>query len=475
MSHIFPQHEGISLEYKEAADSLPRNFFETVCAFLNRDGGQIVLGVADDGEVTGVNPDAVPRIMAEIANLSNNPQKLDPPYLLFPQAETIDERQIVRVQVPCSSQVHRCGGDVFMRSEDGDYRLKDPYQIAGLVNRKLSFYTEQRVIPWLGMADLNPTLFDRARELFRRHHASHPWLGLNNEDLLRTGGFIRKDLLSTQAGYTLAAALMFGTDATINQVAPGLSFDALLRRRNLDRYDDRTLLHTNLIDTFDLLMAFVEKHLDDPFFMEDSQRVNLRDRIFRELVSNLIAHREYTSAAPASLTIFSDRVVLKNPHVPHIIGRIDPANFTPFPKNPVICNFMLHMGRYEQAGSGVYNVNKYLPRYAPGATPLFEELNDIFTATIPLAGRAVTPEVTPEVIPEVTPEVIGLLQIMDGEMSRREIMDKLGLSDEKHFRQHYQQQAVKAGIIELTIPEKPTSRLQKYRLTRLGRAIAERS
>ncbi len=44
-------------------------------------------------------------------------------------------------------------------------------------------------------------------------------------------------------------------------------------------------------------------------------------------------------------------------------------------------------------------------------------------------------------------------------------MRQLGLNDEKHFREHYQQRAVKAGLIELTIPEKPTSRLQKYRLT----------
>ena len=372
MNTPFPRREGISLEYKEAADNLPKNFFETVCAFLNRDGGLIVLGVADNGTVTGVNPGAAGRIRADIANLSNNPQKLEPPYLLFPREETVDGKLIISVQVPCSSQVHRSGGEVFLRNEDGDYRLKDPYQIAGLVNRKLSFYTEQRVIPWLGMADLNPALFDRSRELFRQQHSSHPWLGLDNEGILRTGGFIRKDLLSAETGYTLAAALMFGTDATIGQVAPAMSFDALLRRRNLDRYDDRLLLRTNLIDTFDLLMGFVEKHLDDPFFMEGAQRVSLRDRIFRELVSNLIAHREYTSAAPASLTILTDRVVFKNPHVPHVLGRLDPANFTPFPKNPVICNFMLHIGRYEQAGSGVFNVSKYLPQYTRGAAPLFE-------------------------------------------------------------------------------------------------------
>ena len=100
-----------------------------------------------------------------------------------------------------------------------------------------------------------------------------------------------------------------------------------MRRDNVDRYDDRVMLYTNLIEAFDGLMAFVEKHLNDPFYLEGTERVSLRDRIFRELVSNLIAHREYTSAAPATLTVFRDKVVFRNPHVPHLRGRIDPKRF----------------------------------------------------------------------------------------------------------------------------------------------------
>jgi len=59
-------------------------------------------------------------------------------------------------------------------------------------------------------------------------------------------------------------------------------------------------------------------------------------------------------------------------------------------------------------------------------------------------------------------------------MSRREIQSKLGLKDEKHFRQKYQQPAVAAGLIEMTIPDKPNSRLQKYRLTDKGRRWLQR-
>ena len=64
--------------------------------------------------------------------------------------------------------------------------------------------------------------------------------------------------------------------------------------------------------------------------------------------------------------------------------------------------------------------------------------------------------------PEVTPEVRRMVSVLVGEMSRAEIMAALGLKDEKHFREHYQQNAIRAGLIEMTIPDKPKSRSQKY-------------
>ncbi|MFZ4395157.1 MAG: Fic family protein [Kiritimatiellia bacterium] len=482
VTHPFGGREGLSLEFKEARDALPRNTFETICAFLNLDGGLLVLGVADDGIVSGIDPNAVDRIRTDIANLSNNPGKLEPPYLLFPRAEQVDGKWIIKVQVPASSQVHRTGGEVFLRSEEGDYRLKDPYQIAGLVNRKVSFYTEQRVLPWLGMPMLRSDLFARARELFRMQRHDHPWLKLTDEELLRIGGFIRQDPLSGQTGYSLAAALMFGSDETIQQAASGMTFDALFRRVNVDRYDDRLLLHTNLIDTFDLLMGFVEKHLNDPFHLEGTERISLRERIFRELISNLIAHREYTSAAPATMTIHRDRVVFRNPHVPHIRGRLDPAHFTPFPKNPTICRFMLQLGRYEQIGSGVYNVSKYVPIYSHGGKPQFDEQADLFVTTIPLTpdaarttgeagARQGTEQDAEQDTEQVAEQVRKVLETLKTDtLTGNEIMNGLGMAHRPTFLYKYMQPAVQAGLIEMTIPDKPNSRLQKYRLTDKGRA-----
>jgi Fic family protein len=78
---------------------------------------------------------------------------------------------------------------------------------------------------------------------------------------------------------------------------------------------------------------------------------------------------------------------------------------------------------------------------------------------------------TPEVYPDVTPEVARLLAVLQGEMSSAELMQALGLKDEKHFRQNYRQKAIDAGVIAMTRPDSPRSSRQRYRLTPLGEQI----
>ncbi len=73
--------------------------------------------------------------------------------------------------------------------------------------------------------------------------------------------------------------------------------------------------------------------------------------------------------------------------------------------------------------------------------------------------------------PQVTPQVEALLTVTHGEQSRTELMDALNLKDRKHFRTVYLQPALDAGLLEMTIPNKPNSRLQKYRITAQGQRL----
>ena len=78
---------------------------------------------------------------------------------------------------------------------------------------------------------------------------------------------------------------------------------------------------------------------------------------------------------------------------------------------------------------------------------------------------------TPQEAPHVTPQVRRLVSVLVGEMSRRDILHALGLSDRKSLRQRYLMPALQDGYVEMTRPDAPTARNQKYRLTALGRQI----
>ena len=65
--------EGVTVEFKEAKTELPKNLFDTVCAFLNRNGGHIFLGVSDAGIATGIKNENIQNIKKNFINLCNNP------------------------------------------------------------------------------------------------------------------------------------------------------------------------------------------------------------------------------------------------------------------------------------------------------------------------------------------------------------------------------------------------------------------
>ena len=88
--------------------------------------------------------------------------------------------------------------------------------------------------------------------------------------------------------------------------------DAIFRVFNTDRYDDRDVIITNLLDSYDRLIAFGQKHLNDSFALDGIVSISARDTILREIVSNLLAHRDFSSPYVAKLVIERDRILTEN-------------------------------------------------------------------------------------------------------------------------------------------------------------------
>lgn len=457
---LISRGEGINIEFKRCKNKINNDVFDSVCAFLNRNGGHLFLGVSDDKRIEGLDNDAVEKIKKDFVTSMNNPLKINPTFYLTAKEVEINNKIILYIFIPESSQVHRCNGKIYDRNEDGDFDITNNTNlVSNLYMRKQSSYTENQIYPYARISDLRNDIFTKVRKLASNQRANHPWESLDNEELLRSAGLYIKDLQSGKEGITLAGILLLGEDELILSAIPHYKTDAILRRENTDRYDDRDDIRTNLIDSYERLMKFIAKHLNDKFYLEKDQRISLRDKIFREVISNILIHREFLNPYPAKLVIESDKVYTENSNKPHKNGIIDPKNFSPFPKNPTIAKFFKEIGWVDELGSGVRNIYKYNMIYSD-AVPVFIE-EDIFKTIIPLTNQA-TNQASNQASNQANKEIKDLLEFCKVPRSRIEMQKFMNLSNRGYFRIEILNPLIKGGLLKLSLPDKPTSPNQKY-------------
>ena len=466
--------ENIHVEFKKSTNEITKDVYDTVCSFSNRDGGIILLGVKDNGEILGIAPDAVDRMKKDFVTSINNGQKINPPLYLQPETYLVDGRTILVIQVPISSQVCRHRGRIFDRNHESDMDITDNSDMVyQLYARKSGSYFVNKVTRFQ-MDDLRSDLMERARTMTSIRSSNHPWKSMSDEEMLRSAGLILKDEERQLEGITLAAILLFGKDATIMSVLPQHKTDAIFRVENLDRYDDRDVIITNLLESYDRLIAFGQKHLSDPFVQEGIQSVSARDRILREIFSNSLAHRDYSSGYVAKFVIERGRLYTENANRSHGHGALHLSSFEPYAKNPPISKVFREIGLADELGSGMRNTYKYTKLYS-GGTPEFIE-GDVFRTVVPLTSVAVekvgpqernpaVPQDTPKVAPYDTLQVAPydkILAFCIEPRSKTEIMKHCGYKDTKNFVQKYMRPLLDRGILQMTIPEKPRSKNQKY-------------
>lgn len=224
-----------------------------------------------------------------------------------------------------------------------------------------------------------------------------------------------------------------------------------------------------------------------------------------EAVVNAVMHRDYASNGSVQVMLFSDRLEVWNP------GEL-PAGMTlaqlsrphpSIPRNPLLAEPMF-LSRYaEKAGSGTLDMIAQCA--ARGLrSPAFRQDDANFVQTLwrpaaakdagalaqlPIDGGVVPPtgKATGEAAGEATGEATGeaageaaallpaevqkMLKVLAVPSTRQAIMQLLDLRHEDHFRTAYIAPALQAQVLELTIPDKPTSPNQKYRLTAKGDAM----
>ena len=384
MRQLLSKDEKITIEYKECQNGIYDDVYETVCSFSNRYGGYIIMGVKDGGVPIGLNRNMIKDMKKNFVNQLNNPDKMSPTLYLSIEEFEYDGMMLLWVYVPPTSTVEKCANRIYDRNEDGDMDITDsPIQLQNMYNRKSNTYVEHKIFPYVSLDDLRLDLMNKVRNLVKSRKPDHNWLQMSDQDILKSAGLWEKDFSSGVQGYNLAGVLLFGKDEVIRSCCPGYVTDAIYRVENLDRYDDRLQVTTNLIEAYEQLMEFVAKHTSDKFFLVDNVNTSIRDLIAREVIGNILVHRDFSSAYPAKLIIEKDWLKTENWCVPRRHGNIMSDEFTPYPKNPLIQQFFANIGRTDTIGSGVRNLYKYTPIYSEGGKPeLFED--DVFKISIPL-------------------------------------------------------------------------------------------
>ena len=476
ITQMIAMPEGKTLEFKRDLSS-PKNILKTLVAFANTAGGRLIIGVEDGSkEVIGVSDplDEEERICNLIAD-SIKPR-------LVPNVEliSIEDKTLLKVEVyPSGSRPHwlkREGANegVYVRLGSTN-RKADRELIAELKRSAEGKSFDEQTLPDRTVDDLD---FDAATTCFERHRK------LVKKDLesLRLVARHQSHLVPTVGGM-----LLFGKDREMIFPDAWIQCGRFIGKDKADIFDHIDI-HEHLPVAVERVMEFLKKHA-----MRGADFSELRRRdvwsipltILREAVVNAVVHADYSQrGAPIRIAFFDDRIEIENPGIllPGMTIE-DMLQGVSKIRNHVIARVFRELDLIEQWGSGVRRMFKEaealgLPQ------PEIIEVGMRVRFIVYLAESLVLPseirtskEQVPTQLPTQLPtqseEPIQrlLLALSDEEKSSGTLRSVLGIKHRPTFRNNYLHPALDAELIEMTIPEKPSSSKQKYRLTSKGKNL----
>lgn len=474
-SDIIQLPEGKTLEFKRDLSS-PKQILKAIVAFANTAGGQIIIGVLDGSRaVVGIaDPlDEEERLCSLIADTIA--PRLVPDIELF----SIGEKTLLGVTVyPSGRRPH------FIRSEGPDQGV---YVRLGSTNRQ----ADRELIEELhrscsGVSFDELPVVDQLINDLDIEAAKKSFLGIRelNREELQTLKLIVP--MQGREVLTNGAILLFGRKREYSFPDAWIQCG---RFRGTDKADifDHIDIRDHFPDAVESVMLFLKKHA---FRGADFSAIRRKDvwsiplTILREVLINAIVHADYSQkGAPIRVSFFDDRIEIENPGIllPGMTIEDVKQGISKI-RNRVIARIFREIGLIEQWGSGFrrilcdaeelglpepvmvevgmrVRVTVFIHQHGEGY-----HVSDRICAGSPV--RSVTQSAT-----RSTDPVERLLPLLaDGEKSSKELRSGLSMTHRHNFRENYIHPALEAGFIEMTIPEKPSSRLQQYRLTDKGKA-----
>ena len=183
----------------------------------------------------------------------------------------------------------------------------------------------------------------------------------------------------------------------------------------------------------------------------------------REAVINAIVHNDYSFEVPPKFEIFPDRLEITSAgRLPESLTREEFFNGISIPRNKELMRIYRDVELVESLGSGIPRI---LRAYGEDC---FKFTDNFIRITLPISNHG---HASDHASDHASVQVEKLVSALIGEMGRSELQELLSIKNRDYFRTDYLNPAINQGYVELTIPDKPNSQNQKYRLTAKGIAL----
>lgn len=458
--------ESDQLEFKRSTGQRT-SATKTVCAMLNGLGGFVLFGVTDRGDLVGQQVSA-----GSIEDISREIRKIEPP--AFPDIFTVKVRggaSAIVLRVSGGSGPYTYDGRAYLRQGPTTMVMpRDEYERRLVERLHATRRWENEPVPeGIGVDDLE------AEEIQRTLDSAIRLGRLETTDRRDIESILRGLELIHEGKLLNAAVALYGNAERLKSLYPQLGI-RLARFRGPNRLADFSDNRQYWGHAFSLLRraeTFLMDHVPIagkvvPGKMAREDQPAYPPRATREAIANAICHRDYTApGGTVAVAMYDDHLEITNPGGFHFgitpEKLVEPHESKPW--NPIMASVFYRAGIIERWGTGTLNIIEWCRTNGNPAPKWSEQTGSVFVSFSPVAERELG---TKSALSE---HQVKALKKCSQPSSLLDIMAGSGRSDRTKFRHQVLNPLLEAGLIEMTIPDKPRSSKQKYRLTERGREI----
>lgn len=350
-----PEHESLKVEFKSDLKRYPdTELVEEIVGMANTKGGELYLGVEDDGRITGVNKIHKDEIglIALVAN------KTMPSLQVQAEIITEDSTDVLKINIPLShSIIATTDGKILKRRLKLDGTPENvpmyPYEITTRLTElsRLDF----SVTPLLeaSLDDFDPNQRNKLRELIKTRKGDEALLDLTDEELDHALQLIKD--VHGHSYPTVLGMLMIGKESEIQHYLPTAT--ATFQVLDGTNVKVNESFHKPLLETFKLFETYLkpwnpEREMEQGLFRLPIPEFS--NTAFREGLVNAFCHRDYTILQSVRVLIDDDGLTISSPG-----GFIEGVNLEnlltvePHGRNPALADALKRIGLAERTGRGI--------------------------------------------------------------------------------------------------------------------------